>query len=194
MLSSMAGFLLWCWIKFHCMYILHIVSVLPSVNIYVAFTSWVLWIMLQWTLSCVSLQSSFHFFCIHTRNWDHWVRKVFLLLILWGDAIPFYSSCTILHSHPQVYKGSSCPLVHIFDNPTCITFWYCHCHRDEVIFHHVFIFNLSAWSEMLSTFSYTFWPFVCLWETTQVLCPFIQSVFLVSFLFNYLIEVCLTYK
>ena len=81
-------------------------------------TFWLLWIMLQWTLTYKYLFFPFSILDIYlgVTLLSH---MVILCLVLWGSPYYFHSAYTIFHLHQQ-YPGSQFP--HILDN-ACIFLW-----------------------------------------------------------------------
>ena len=88
-------------------------------DIYVASMSWLLSVMLQWTLGCMSLFklgfSSFPGICSEVELLDHMV----ILFLLFEEAYYiFHNDCMNLHFHQQYTKGLFSPC----SSPTLVIF------------------------------------------------------------------------
>lgn len=98
----MSGFL--SFLRLHsiplCVYTPFCLSIHWSIDIWVASTSWLLWIMLHRTWVCWSLlRFYFDVFSVYPQKWDCWIILLILFLNFWGIsltfsmmALPFYFS------------------------------------------------------------------------------------------------------
>ena len=125
--------------------------------LWVASTSWLLWILLlrRWVCKFFWDRISYSFEYV-SRNGV--AVHIILCLVFWGASTLFYSSCSILTPHWQCKGGSN---FHVLIDAFCFDTG--HPKACEVI---SWWFSFAfPWLVILNLFSYTFVPLYLLYET-----------------------------
>ena len=121
------------------------------------------------------LQYLFSYFLqIYALEWDCWIKWLSIFRFLRKLHICFHSRCTnyisISSEQRSIFFTSSPPLIN-----SCLV-EYSHPKQCELISHCGF--DLNFFIVWLNTFSYIYWPSICLlWKTSlQVFCPFLNCI------------------